>query len=195
VAEVELTPELVLAGYRAGVFPMGDEDGSIYWFSPDPRTIFDLNRFHVPRTVRQLIRRRVFELRVNCAFDEVIEACASSRRHTWITPPILRVYRQLYRLGYAHSVEAWQEGKLAGGLYGVSLGGAFFGESMFYRVSGASKVALAGLVERLRQRGFVLLDTQWSTPHLAMFGVIEISRRAYLARLRKALELPCRFVE
>ena len=190
-----LTPELVLAGYRAGVFPMADQDGCIYWFSPDPRTIFEFERFRVPRSLRQVIRRGVFEVRVNTAFDEVIAACADRPEGSWISPEIAAVYRGLHQRGHAHSVEAWREGQLAGGLYGVAVGGAFFGESMFHRVSDASKVALVALLERLPQRGFVLVDTQWTTPHLARFGAVEIPRREYLARLHAATRLPCRFVD
>jgi leucyl/phenylalanyl-tRNA--protein transferase len=193
--EIPVTPELILAGYGQGVFPMADDDGTIYWFSPDPRTVFELDRFHVPRTVRQLITRNIFEIRIDTAFDEVVAACAAGRRQTWISPQIMGLYQQLHRLGFAHSVEAWQGSRLAGGLYGVALGGAFFGESMFFRISGASKVALVALVERLKQRGYKLLDTQWTTPHLARFGAIEIPRRTYLNRLRRALLLPCRFAD
>ncbi len=191
--EQRLTPELVLQAYSVGAFPMADPDGEIGWYSPNPRAIIPLDRFHVPRTVRQLIRRGGFEVRVNTAFGEVIAACADRPEGTWISDEIIAVYRMLHRRGYAHSVESWHGGKLAGGLYGVTLGGAFFGESMFTRVTGASKVALAALVERLRARSFVLLDTQWSTPHLARFGAVEIPRREYLRRLRAALARPRRF--
>jgi len=191
--EPEITPELVLHAYRCGAFPMADESGEIHWYSPDPRCIFPLDRFHVPRSVRQLIRREVFELRLDTAFDEVIAACADRPEGTWISDEIIAIYRQLHRRRFAHSVECWQGDTLAGGLYGVALGGAFFGESMFTRVTNASKVALVRLVEHLRQRGFVLLDTQWSTPHLRIFGAVEIPRREYLRRLREALALPCRF--
>lgn len=190
-----LTPQLVLQAYRAGVFPMADPDGEIGWYSPDPRCIFPLDRFHVPRTVRQAVQRGTFEVRFNTSFDEVIAACADRPEGTWISDKIMAVYRTLHRRGYAHSVESCQGGTLAGGLYGVAIGGAFFGESMFTRVSSASKVALVALVERLRARGFGLLDTQWSTPHLARFGAVEIPRREYLRRLRAALALPCRFAE
>ena len=190
-----LTPELVLRAYRAGVFPMADPDGEIGWYSPDPRCIFPLDRFHVPRTVRQAVQREVFEIRINTAFDALIAACADRPEGTWISDKIMAVYRTLHRRGYAHSVESWQGAELAGGLYGVALGGGFFGESMFTRVSNASKVALAALAERLRARGFVLLDTQWSTPHLARFGAVEIPRREYLRRLRAALALSCRFAD
>lgn len=189
------TPELVLLAYRQGVFPMGDEHGRIGWFSPDPRAVFPLDAFHVPRSVRQAVRRRVFEVRINTAFDEVIAACADRPEGTWISDPVQRVYRALHRRGFAHSVECWQAGELAGGLYGVALGGAFFGESMFTRVTNASKVALVALVERLRARGFELLDTQWMTPHLARFGAVEIPRAEYLRRLARAVARPCRFVD
>lgn len=188
-----LTPELVLHAYRSGVFPMADEEGEIYWFSPDPRCILPLETFHVARSLRQVLRRGVFEVRVDTAFDEVMAACADRAEGTWISNEIIAVYQQLHRQGHAHSVESWQEGRLVGGLYGVALGGAFFGESMFARVSNASKVALAHLVERLKHRGFVLLDAQWSTPHLRTFGAVEIPRREYLRRLRAALTLSCEF--
>jgi leucyl/phenylalanyl-tRNA--protein transferase len=188
-----LTPEIVLQAYRVGVFPMADPDGDIGWYSPDPRCIFPLDRFHVPRTVRQAVARAVFEVRVNTAFDRVIASCADRPDGTWISDDIMSVYRALHRQGFAHSVESWQGGQLAGGLYGVALGGAFFGESMFTQVSNASKVALVALVERMRARGLTLLDTQWITPHLARFGALEIPRREYLRHLRAALLLPCRF--
>jgi len=190
-----LPPELVLHAYSIGAFPMADPDGEIAWFSPDPRCIFPLDKFHVPRTVRQLIQRRVFEVRIDTAFAEVIAACADRAEGTWISESIMATYTELHRQGFAHSVECWQADNLAGGLYGVALGGAFFGESMFTRVTGASKVALAALVERLKARGFTLLDTQWTTPHLARFGAIEIPRREYLRRLRAALLLPCRVAD
>jgi leucyl/phenylalanyl-tRNA--protein transferase len=188
-----LTPQLVLHAYQVGAFPMADPDGEIGWYSPDPRCIFPLERFHVPRTVRQAIARTIFKVRVNTAFDQVIAACADRPEGTWISDDIVLVYRALHRRGYAHSVECWQGAELAGGLYGVALGGAFFGESMFTRISNASKVALVALVDRLRARGFVLLDTQWITPHLARFGAVEIPRREYLRRLRAAFALACRF--
>jgi len=190
--DVRFTPERVLDGYRSGIFPMGHGD-EIYWFSPDPRGIFELDRFHVPRTVRQLVRRRVFEIRVDTAFEEVIAACADRPDGTWITPPIVAVYTSLHRQGWAHSVEAWKDGRLAGGLYGVAIGGVFFGESMFHRVPNASKVALVALVERLRRRGFALIDTQWITPHLARLGAVEIPRSEYLRRIRTAMRRNCRF--
>lgn len=182
-----ISPRLVLQAYAAGAFPMGGPGGRVAWYSPDPRCIFDLDRFNVPRSVARVIRGGEFEIRVNTAFERVIRACADRPEGTWITREIVRLYLALHEDGYAHSVEAWRAGELAGGLYGVALGGAFFGESMFHTVTNASKVALVALVERLRARGFTLLDTQWSTPHLRMFGAIEIPRGEYLERLERAL--------
>ncbi len=191
----ELSPETVIYGYQVGIFPMADEHGRIAWFCPDPRCIFEFERFRVSRSLRQIIRRRAFEVRVDAAFEQVIRACADRPEGTWISPEIIRVYTRLHHAGLAHSVETWQDGRLVGGLYGVALGGAFFGESMFHRVSNASKVALVALVERLRARGYQLLDTQWSTPHLERFGAIEIPRSEYLRRLDRALHVDCRFVD
>lgn len=190
-----LSADLILSAYAAGVFPMADSDGDISWFSPDPRCIFELDRVHVPRTLRQIVRQGRFELRIDADFDAVIDGCADRDDETWISDEIREVYCELHRRGFAHSVEAWQRGVLAGGLYGVAMGGAFFGESMFHRVRDASKVALVGLLDRLRERGFHFCDTQWQTPHLARFGAFEISRRAYLRRLADALEARCRFLD
>jgi leucyl/phenylalanyl-tRNA---protein transferase len=178
--------EILLQGYRLGVFPMAMEDGSIEWFSPTRRGIIPLEEFRLPHTARKAWKRGLFEIRIDYAFAEVIRACAR-RAETWINDEIVVSYDQLHRLGHAHSVEAWQNGKLAGGLYGVAVGGAFFGESMFHRVNDASKVALAALVERLKEHKFVLLDTQWLTPHLMQFGAIEIPRVKYLQLLERAL--------
>lgn len=189
-----LTPELLLRAYASGVFPMADADGRLAWFSPDPRGVFDLDRFHVPRNLGKLVRRGVFEIRINAGFEAVIDACGDRPEGTWISRAIRRAYVELHRMGFAHTVEAWRDGALAGGLYGVALGGAFFGESMFYRVTDASKVALVGLVERLRSRGFLLLDTQWVTPHLERFGAIDLPRDEYMTRLAEAIAAPCRFV-
>ena len=187
-----IDPELLLQGYRLGVFPMAMEDDSIQWFSPDPRAILPLEDFHVPHALRRLLRKNVFETRIDSAFSKVIEACAK-REDTWINIEIIESYTRLHDLGCAHSVEAWKEGTLAGGLYGVSVGGAFFGESMFHHVTDASKIALVALVEHLRARKFALLDTQWLTPHLQQFGGLEISREHYLHLLRRAVELPRKF--
>lgn len=193
--EPELTPENVLCAYRLGIFPTADTDGEVYWCSPDPRCVLEFGRFRLPRSLRPIIRKRKFEIRVNTAFVEVIRACADRPEGTWILPEFIDVYTELHRRGYAHSIESWHAGELAGGLYGVALGGAFFGESMFHRVRDASKVALAGLIERLKERGFTLVDTQWSTPHLERFGAIEIPRTEFLTRLDHALKHPCRFAD
>ena len=187
-----LDPELLLEGYRFGVFPMAMADDSIEWFSPDPRAIIPLDSFHVPHALRRLLRRDTFEIRIDHDFPEVIKACAK-REDTWINREIIESYTRLHELGYAHSVEAWACGELAGGLYGVALGGAFFGESMFHRVTDASKIALVALVQHLRVRKFVLLDTQWLTRHLVQFGGIEIPRSQYLRMLRRAVDLPGKF--
>ncbi len=192
-AREALTPALLVRAYCAGFFPMADaRHGRIRWYSPDPRAVIPLDAFHVPRSLRRTIRRGLFAVQVNTGFGEVIRACAD-RPETWISDEIVRAYEALHALGLAHSVETWQEGRLVGGLYGVALGGAFFGESMFSRVTDASKVALVALVERLRARGFVLLDTQFLTPHLARFGAVEIPRAEYLRRLDEALRLERRF--
>src|SRR5436305_11271500 len=184
--------ELLLQGYRLGVFPMAMEDDSIAWFSPDPRAIIPLEDFHVPHALHRVARKKIFEIKIDNRFDEVIRACAK-RRDTWINDEIIESYERLSELGYAHSIEAWKNNKLAGGLYGVAIGGAFFGESMFHRVTDASKVALVALVEHLRAQKFALLDTQWITPHLQQFGGTEISRDYYLQLLRRAVELPREF--
>ena len=187
-----IDPELLLQGYRLGVFPMAMEDGAIEWFSPDPRAILPLENFHVPHALRRLLCKGVFETTMDNRFPEVIEACAA-RKDTWISDEIIESYTRLHELGHAHSVETWIEGELAGGLYGVAIGGAFFGESMFHRVTDASKIALVALVKHLHARKFALLDTQWLTPHLKQFGGIEISRNHYLRLLRRAIELPPKF--
>jgi leucyl/phenylalanyl-tRNA--protein transferase len=191
-----LTADLVLRAYCSGVFPMADSrTGPIHWFAPDPRAIIPLDdSFHVPRSLRRTVARGDFDITVNQDFPAVMRACAE-REETWISADILRVYTELHGYGFAHSVETWRDGELAGGLYGVALGGAFFGESMFSRVTDASKVALVALVERLRARGYALLDTQWNRPHLARFGTIEITRREYERRLAAALRLDCRFTD
>ncbi len=166
--------------------------GRIEWFSPDPRGVLPLGAFHAPSRLQRVVRQSRFEVRIDSAFEAVMRACAT-RDETWITDDIVSSYVALHRLGYAHSVETWQDGSLVGGLYGVAIGGAFFGESMFHTVTDASKVALVALVQRLRARGFALLDTQWVTPHLAQFGGTEIPRAEYLERLAIALPMECRF--
>ena len=190
-----ISAELLLEAYRNAVFPMASPDGKIAWFSPDPRAIIPLDDgFHVPHGLRRTLRKGRFEIRVDTAFETVMRQCAA-RDETWIDEQIIVSYVNLHRLGHAHSVEAWLDGRLAGGLYGVALGGAFFGESMFHEVTDASKVALHALVMRLRARGFELLDTQWLTPHLETFGALEIPRAEYRERLLACVERPCRFAD
>ncbi len=178
-----LSAELLLHAYRSSVFPMALEDGEIGWFSPDPRAIIPIHSFHVPHGLRRTLKKQRFTIRINTCFEEVMLACAD-RPETWISEEIVSSFCQLHQLGYAHSVETWEGGELVGGLYGVALGGAFFGESMFHRITDASKVALHALVERLNRNGFGLLDTQWTTPHLKTFGTVEVPRAVY----RKMLE-------
>ncbi len=195
MATPRLTPELLLAAYRQGIFPMADENGEIGWYEPVRRAIIPLDdRFHVPRRLARTVRSGFFTVTFDTAFDEVITACAEpapGRETTWISPEIIRAYSDLHRLGYAHSVECWRDGQLAGGLYGVAIGGLFAGESMFHRVRDASKVALVHLVERLRRGGFTLLDSQFVVgPHMLQFGTIEISRVEYHRLLRAALRTP-----
>lgn len=187
-----LTPELLLCAYASGLFPMANDrhDPTIHWIEPRRRGVLPLARFHQPRSLRKLVRKGRFEIRTDRAFAQVIEACAAprpERPRTWLNDELIDLYRQLHRLGYAHSVESWADGRLVGGLYGVSLGAAFFGESMFAHERDASKVALVALVERLRAGGYRLLDTQFVTDHLRRFGAIEIARDAYRRELRQAL--------
>jgi leucyl/phenylalanyl-tRNA---protein transferase len=172
---------------------MAVERGEIAWFSPDPRGIILLDAFHIPHGLKRTLKKGEFHIRVNTAFEAVIRGC-SERAETWISEEIIESYINLHRLGYAHSVEAWQDNELAGGLYGVGVYGAFFGESMFHKVQDASKVALVGLVNRLNEKGYRLLDTQYVTSHLKTFGAVEISRSKYLRLLKQALTLDCKFV-
>jgi leucyl/phenylalanyl-tRNA--protein transferase len=182
-----IEPALLLSAYSAGYFPMADSrDGEISWYSPDPRAVIPLETFKVSRSLRQTLKKQLFEVRWDSAFEEVVRACGG-RKDTWISEGIVKSYVKLFDLGAAHSVETWSKGTLAGGLYGVALGAAFFGESMFSRERDASKIALVHLVERLRVRRFELLDTQFITPHLARFGAVEIPRKTYLRRLKAAV--------
>jgi leucyl/phenylalanyl-tRNA--protein transferase len=184
--------DLLVSAYASGWFPMAVEGGEIRWFSPDPRGIILLDAFRVPSRLARVVRRGTFRIEIDTAFEAVIRACAEAERDrddpgTWISEEIIASYLALHDRGLAHSVEAWRDNRLAGGLYGVALRGAFFGESMFHRETDASKVALVALVARLRSRGYVLLDTQWVTEHLEQFGAIEIPRDDYLRRLEAAL--------
>jgi leucyl/phenylalanyl-tRNA--protein transferase len=188
----DLEPATLLAAYRRGLFPMpGDAGMPMLWWSPDPRGILPLDALAVSRSLRASVRR--MEIRVDTAFEEVIRACADpSRDSGWIDEEIIDAYTELHELGWAHSVESWQGGRLVGGLYGVAIGGLFAGESMFHRAADASKVALVGLVDLLRDEHADrrVLDVQWSTPHLASLGVVEVRRSTYLDLLQDALELP-----
>ncbi|WP_412067041.1 leucyl/phenylalanyl-tRNA--protein transferase [Rubrivirga sp. IMCC43871] len=187
-----LTPDLLLAAYRQGIFPMADPDGEIGWYAPDPRAVLPLDAFHVPKTLAKTVRQGRFEVAVDRDFEATVRACAEpapGREDTWISDEVVEAYVALHHAGFGHSVECWREGRFVGGLYGVALRGAFFGESMVSRERDASKVALVALVERLRAGGFVLLDTQMSTPHLARFGVVEIPRAAFERTLAAALRV------
>jgi leucyl/phenylalanyl-tRNA---protein transferase len=191
--------DLLLAAYSSGWFPMADESGTISWYSPDPRGVIPLDAFHVPSRLQRTLRRSGLQVRIDTAFHEVMRVCAEAEREgedggTWISDEIIASYSALHTLGYAHSVEVRDGGRLVGGLYGVALGGAFFGESMFHTATDASKIALVTLIERLRARGFTLLDTQWVTPHLQQFGAIEIPRPDYLRQLEASLALEASFV-
>ncbi|HEY5812330.1 MAG TPA: leucyl/phenylalanyl-tRNA--protein transferase [Terrimicrobiaceae bacterium] len=178
--------EELLGLYCAGWFPMAMPDGTIRCFSPDPRGILPLNNFHIPHGAKRTLRDPQWQVRLNTNFEQVVRACAV-RRETWIDETIVQSYVALHHAGHAHSLEIWRHGVLAGGLYGVTIGAAFFGESMFYKIAGASKVALVTLATRLQKGGFLLLDTQWPTPHLTQFGAISIPRKEYLHRLQIAL--------
>ena len=189
---VELTPELILRAYRAGIFPMAEDATSddLFWVSPEMRGVIPLDAFHLSRSLRNTLRRNEFSVRVDTDFDDVIEGCATAgteRDTTWINATIRRLYGQLFARGYVHTVEVWDGETLVGGLYGVSIGAAFFGESMFHRVTNCSKIAMAHLLARLSAGGYRLLDTQFVTDHLRTFGGMEIPRADYELRLGDAL--------
>jgi len=190
---MKLTTEILEACYRAGAFPMADSLGRIEFYRSDPRSVLEFEDLHVSRSLGRVIRKGTFEVRVDEDFEGVIQACAD-REETWISPEIVDAYGLLHHAGKAHSVEAYADGELAGGLYGVALGGAFMGESMFTRIRDASKVCFVYLVDRLQDRGYELLDCQIQNPHLARFGAREIPESEYLRRLQHALSLECSFV-
>jgi leucyl/phenylalanyl-tRNA--protein transferase len=187
-----INPDFLLQAYQMGIFPMAMEHGEIGWFSPDPRGVIPLDTFHVPKSLARVVRSGRFEMRVNTAFGDVLDGCAA-REETWIDDTVKESYSQLLDRGFAHSVECWLDDELAGGLYGVSIGGAFFGESMFSVQTDASKVALVYLVGRMRERGFTLLDTQWTTPHLQKFGAVDIPKAEYMRQLHAAVKLDAEF--
>src|SRR6266508_1142336 len=188
-----ITPQILLKAYAAGIFPMAEsaDDNALYWIEPEERGVFPLDAFHVPRSLRRRLRRKPFEIRINTAFSEVIDACAaktSERRTTWINGRIRALYGLLHKMGCCHTVECWQADRLVGGLYGVRIGAAFFGESMFSRATDASKLALVHLVARLNAGGFTLLDAQFMTPHLARFGARTVGRDDYRRMLEAAID-------
>lgn len=191
----DLGTERLLAAYRSGVFPWYDVADPVCWWSPDPRAIFELDGLHVSRRLKRTLRSGKFLVTVNEDFSGVIRGCADREEGSWIHPEMIRAYERLHRLGHAHSLEVWRDGTLAGGTYGVAIGGFFAGESMFTRVTDASKVALVHLVERLRERGFQLFDIQMLTEHTQRLGAVEIARREYLQRLRKALAVQTTFAD
>jgi len=194
--DVPLDPETLLSAYAQGLFPMAGSDDCIAWFTADPRGIFPLDAFHAPQSLRQLMRKDppVFELRIDHDFAAVMSACMTSHGSgQWINDRLISAYQRLHELGFAHSVETWKDGQLAGGLYGVNLGAVFFGESMFHYVANASKIALVYLVGHLRRHGYELLDCQAVTPHLRRFGCIDIPAKDYMRRLHHALQKHCSF--
>jgi leucyl/phenylalanyl-tRNA--protein transferase len=196
---VEITPQVLLKAYAVGIFPMAEsaDDPSLFWIEPESRGIIPFDRFHVPKRLRRTISTDHFEIRVDSDFNGVIDGCAGGgdpgRPKTWINTRIRRLYGELFDIGHCHTVETWRDGALVGGLYGVHLGAAFFGESMFSRERDASKVALVHLVARLIAGGFTLLDTQFTTKHLKQFGAVEIDRRAYQRMLEEAIARPADF--
>jgi leucyl/phenylalanyl-tRNA---protein transferase len=195
----QLTPDLLLRAYRLGLFPMAESRGAktLHWLDPEARGVLPLDKFHVPRSLMKTLRNGHFTVTADADFAGTIANCAASRDvrpETWINPEIERLFVELHRLGFAHSIETWENGQMVGGLYGAALGGAFFGESMFSTATDASKVALVHLVARLRLSGFVLLDTQFITTHLARFGAIEVPRNLYHEKLAEAVEAPARFI-
>jgi leucyl/phenylalanyl-tRNA--protein transferase len=191
-----LSAEQLIYAYASGYFPMGDEANEIRWYNPDPRAIIPIESYAPAKSLRPVLNKGIFECRINQAFEQVMRHCSQPRSEDdgiWISEEIIQAYTELHRLGLAHSVEVYREGKLVGGLYGVCLGGAFFGESMFSLVSNASKVAFHHLLIRLRERGFDLLDTQFINDHVERLGAIEIPQAEYLHRLEKALDKKCNF--
>lgn len=187
---LQLNPITVINAYAQGIFPMADHDGDIHWYAPDPRAILEHHNLHISHSLQATIRKGIYEIRVDTAFETVMRYCAT-REETWINEAFIATYTHLHNAGLAHSVEAWQNGTLVGGLYGISLRAAFMGESMFSHATDASKVCLVALVNHLEARGYILHDTQFLTPHLQTLGVTEIPFNLYAQRLHEALQLPC----
>ncbi|UFH53683.1 leucyl/phenylalanyl-tRNA--protein transferase [Spirosoma sp. KNUC1025] len=194
----KLTADDLIYGYINGIFPMADSDGTLYWYAPDPRAIIPIHTYKPAKSLRPILNRNQFEIRINTAFTEVMQSCSKPRSEddsVWISDEIINAYTELHHMGLAHSVETYIDGRLVGGLYGVSLGAAFFGESMFHRVSNASKVAFHHLILILRQQKFILLDTQFINDNVRRYGAIEIPKADYLKQLKMALRHKARFTD
>ncbi len=190
----DLQPSTLLLAYASGIFPWFNPTDPVIWWAPDPRAIIPLDSFHVPKRLAQTIKQNRFQITVDTRFEEVIQSCGDYRAEgTWVTQEMVEAYTELHRLGHAHSLETWQDGELVGGIYGIAINGLFAGESMFYRVRDASKVALVALLQRLRTRGYRLFDTQILNAHTEQFGAVEIRRRDYMALLRDAIAAPASF--
>lgn len=195
---IELSADVLIRGYMNGMFPMANEAGDIYWYSPNPRAIIPLDNYYLAKSMRPILRKRLFEIRINTQFQRVMEACAAPRPGepgTWISPEIIQAYVDLHHMGMAHSVEAYRDNQLVGGLYGVAIGAAFFGESMFYREPNASKVAFHYLIQLLKTQGYQLLDTQFINDNVKRFGAIEIPKSTYMKLLKEALSAKAHFSE
>ena len=194
----KLTADDLIYGYMNGIFPMADSDTTLYWYSPEPRAIIPIDTYRSPKSLRPILNKKYFEVRINANFEGVMRGCAETRKNedgTWISDEIIEAYTKLHTMGFAHSVETYLNNRLVGGLYGVGIGAAFFGESMFHRVSDASKVAFHYLIEILRNQGFELLDTQFINDNVKRFGAIEISKADYIRRLKKAVDKRAKFTE
>ena len=194
----DLTADDLIYGYMNGIFPMAQEDGQVYWYSPDPRAIIPLETYKPSKSMRPILRKKAFEVRINTQFKEVMEHCAAPRgeeEETWISTEIIDAYVALHKMGMAHSVETYKDNRLVGGLYGVAIGSAFFGESMFYREPNASKVAFHYLIQILKTQGFQLLDTQFINDNVLRFGAIEIPKAQYIRMLREAIQVKAHFNE
>ncbi len=194
----DLQADDLINGYRNGIFPMADADGTIYWYAPEPRAIIPISSYKPPKSLRPILNKKLFEVRINTRFEDVMRACAIPRStddETWISEEIVNAYTQLHQLGMAFSVEAFRNDQLVGGLYGVSIGSVFFGESMFYREANASKVAFHYLMEILKHQGYYMLDTQFINDNVRRYGAVEVSRADYMTLLRKGLSTRSHFVE
>jgi leucyl/phenylalanyl-tRNA---protein transferase len=194
----KLSADDLIYGYMNGIFPMADNDGTLYWYSPDPRAIIPIDTYKPPKSLRPVINKKLFEVRISANFEQVMRNCAAARRgddETWISDEIIEAYCELHKMGFAYSVETYINDRLVGGLYGVSVGGVFFGESMFYKVPDASKVAFHYLMQILKRQGYELLDTQFINENVKRFGAIEIPRQEYVKALKNSLEKKCYFTE